>query len=138
MIKFWKTLKYWLKGGIVSIIVIVVLLLLFGLNNLISNWNNVYQNRVFHCSDFKGFNWTPCSFWDAINDQVLTPVLFWFGFPIIIFALFQLPIKSDFGVYLLIIISLLIGASFYFGIGALIAFAIHKTRKIIHKKRKKL
>lgn len=136
MIKWWRKLKYWQKGGIISVIVTFILLLLFGLNNLSSNWDNVYQNGVFHCPDFKGFNWTPCSFWDALNSQVLTPVLFWFGFPIIIFALFQLPIKSDFGIYVLLIISLLIGAAFYFGVGALIAYVIHRIRKILQKTKK--
>ena len=129
IIKWWKKLKYWQKGGIISIILVLILFLLLGLSTLSSNWNNIYQNGEFYCPDFKGFNWTPCSFFNAISGQVFTPIIFLFGFPIIIFAFFEIPIKSDFGIYLLMIVSLLIGASFYFGIGAFVAFIIHKIQK---------
>ena len=130
MIKFWKRLKYWQKGGIICVLFIFLLSLLLGFNAMWDSWDKIYQNGQFHCQDFKGFNWTPCSLFDVIEQQILAPLFMVFSLPLLlVFAFFEIPIKSDIIVYTLLIISLLVGISIYFSIGALIAIIIRKIRK---------
>ncbi len=128
--KWWNKLKYWQKGGIISLVFIFLFVLFLGINAIRDSWDKIYQNEQFHCQDFKGFKWTPCSFFDVIEQQILAPLGIVFSFPVLIFALlFEVPIKSDFVLYSLIVLSFLIGTSFYYGVGALIGFIIGKIKK---------